>query len=274
MAPPHWSTPCFRRHVSSGAESRLWACEQSGSRDDQRPYVLFLNPDTEILEGTFERLVRYLDEHPEIGLAGVIQRTPAGDIYPTIRYFPNAVRAFGQALGSERLPFPARMLRERELDLGRYSGVVECDWTSGSFMFARREALQSAGFLDERLFIYSEEPDLCFRIKRAGWTIRHVPYMTIVHHAGKAGIRPKILAQEAYARKQLARKHFGAVHRVTYVTAVGLGYAVRALAPEGAGSRVGLRTAARAALRVLGLDGPPFGEPPRQALPVRLPREA
>src|ERR1700751_3766415 len=97
--------------------------------------------------------------------------------------------------------------------------------------------------------------------------------MTIVHHAGKAGIRPKIFAQEAYARKQLARKHFGAVHRVTYGSAVGLGYAVRALAPEGGGSRVGRPTAARAALRVLlGLDGSPFGEPPRQALPVRTPK--
>jgi N-acetylglucosaminyl-diphospho-decaprenol L-rhamnosyltransferase len=235
-------------------------------------YVLFLNPDTEIVEGTFEGLVRYLDEQREVGLAGVIQLTPEGEIYPTIRYFPNAMRAFGQALGSERLPFRARMLRERELDLDRYSGVVECDWTSGSFMFARREALQSAGFLDERLFIYSEEPDLCFRIKRAGWEIRHIPHMTIVHHAGKAGIRPKISAQEAYARKQLARKHFGAVHRITYGTAVGLGYAVRALAPE-SGSRAGRRTAARAALRVLvGLDGSPYGEPPHQALPVRMPR--
>jgi len=237
-------------------------------------YVLFLNPDTEIVEGTFERLVRYLDEHPEIGLAGVVQRTPEGEIYPTIRYFPNAARAFGQALGSERLPFPARMIRERELDLDLYGGVVECDWTSGSFMLARREALQSAGFLDERLFIYSEEPDLCLRIKRAGWKIFHVPHMTIVHHAGKAGIRPRIVAQEAYARKQHARKHFGAVHRATYGTAVGLGYAVRALAPEGAGPRAGRRTAARAALRVLvGLDGPPYGQPPRQAIPVRFPRE-
>ena len=108
-----------------------------------------------------------------MGLAGVIQLTPDGEIYPTIRYFPNALRALGQALGSERLPFRAQMLRERDLDLDRYSQVVECDWTSGSFMLARREALQSAGFLDERFFIYSEEPDLCLRMKRAGWKVCH-----------------------------------------------------------------------------------------------------
>jgi GT2 family glycosyltransferase len=134
-------------------------------------YVLFLNPDTEIRTGTFEALVRRLDEQPDVGLAGVIQLTPEGEIYPTIRYFPNALRAFGQALGSERLSFRAQMLRERDIDLDRYSQVVECDWTSGSFMLARREALQSAGFLDERFFIYSEEPDLCLRMKRAGWKV-------------------------------------------------------------------------------------------------------
>ena len=48
-----------------------------------------------------------------------------------------------------------------------YERERECDWTSGSFMLARREALLSAGLLDERSFIYSEEPDLCLRIKRA-----------------------------------------------------------------------------------------------------------
>jgi GT2 family glycosyltransferase len=162
------------------------------------------------------------------------------------------------------------MLRERDLDLGRYSRVVECDWTSGSFMFARREALQSAGFLDERFFIYSEEPDLCLRMKQAGWKVCHTPDMTIVHHAGKAGVRPKMFAQDAYARLQHARKHFGLLHRVVYGAALGLGYAIRAIAPVRDQSRTGRRAAARAALRVLvGLDGPPFGTPPRQAVSSR-----
>ena len=231
-------------------------------------YVLFLNPDTEIREGTFEALVRHLDENPGVGLAGVIQLTPEGEIYPTIRYFPNALRALGQALGSERLPFRARALCERELRLDLYTQVVECDWTSGSFMFARREALESAGFLDERFFIYSEEPDLCLRMKQAGWRMCHVPEMTIVHHAGKGGIRPKMWAQDAYTRMQHARKHFPLVHRGAYKAVLAIGYSARALAPVRDPERAGRRDAARAALRVLaGIDGPPFGQPPGQAIP-------
>jgi N-acetylglucosaminyl-diphospho-decaprenol L-rhamnosyltransferase len=264
-------------------EARVVGCENRGfshannralETTDSR-YVLFLNPDTEIREGTFEALARHLDEHPEAGLAGVIQLTPEGEVYPTIRYFPNALRALGQAFGSERLPFRAQLLRERELDLRKYRDVVDCDWTSGSFMFVRREALQSAGYLDERFFIYSEEPDLCLRIKRAGWTVCHVPHMTIVHHAGKAGVRPKMWAQDAYTRMQHARKHFGRTHRAAYGAALGLGYTVRAIAAERDRSRAGRRAAARAALRVLvGFDGPPFGEPPRQAVAPHHARSA
>ncbi len=164
-------------------------------------YALFLNPDTEVRVGTFADLVRALDERPEIGLVGVVQLDSDGQVYPTIRRFPNALRALGAALGGERFPIRPKWLLERELDRRLYARETDCDWTSGSFMFARREALESAGFMDERFFIYSEEPDLCLRLKGAGWKIRHLPQMTIVHHAGKAGIRPRMAAQDAYTRK-------------------------------------------------------------------------
>lgn len=233
-------------------------------------YVLFLNPDTEVKSGTFGELVRTLDAKPEIGLAGVIQLDSDGQIYPTIRRFPNAVRALGTAIGGERLPVRPKWLLERELDLRLYGHEAECDWTSGSFMFVRREALESAGFMDERFFIYSEEPDLCLRLKAAGWQIRHLPQMTIVHHAGKAGIRPRMVAQDACTRMQLARKHFSPAHRMMYEAALGLGYLVRAVAPDGHRASSGRRPAARAALRVLlGVDGPPFGAPPDQAVALR-----
>src|SRR4029078_2118354 len=104
-----------------------------------------------------------MDARPEVGLAGVKQVTGDGELFPTIRLFPTALRAFGDALALERWQGRPRFLGERELDMAVYEREVECDWTSGSFMLARREALLSAGLMDERFFIYSEEPDLCLR---------------------------------------------------------------------------------------------------------------
>lgn len=235
-------------------------------------YALFLNPDTEIVEGTFGELVETLDRRPDIGLAGVKQLTPEGELFPTIRRFPNAIRALGEALASERWPLRSRWLGERELDMASYERVRDCDWTSGSFMLARREALLSAGSMDERFFIYSEEPDMCLRLKRAGWRIVHLPTMTIVHHAGKGGVRPRMVAQDAYARGQYARKHFGAPHRAAYLGALATRHLIRATAPgRDRDATTKRRAAARRALRTLsGQEAPPFGQPPMTAIDVSL----
>ena len=229
-------------------------------------YVLLLNPDTEIREGTLSELVDLLDSRPSIGLAGVRQVDASGELLPTIRRFPNAVRALGNALASEQLGVRASWLGERELDPAPYGRDTACDWVSGSFMLVRAEAIASVGLLDERFFLFSEEPDLCLRLARAGWEVRHLPVMTILHHADKAPPRPRFEAQDAYSRKLYARKHFAAPHRGLYAAALAVRYGVRAL---GDGDSAKAR-ASRAALRVLlGLDPPPFEPPPPQAVTRR-----
>ena len=230
-------------------------------------YVLFLNPDTEVVDGTFGDLVATLDARPDIGLVGVRQLTPDGELFPTIRRFPSAPRALGDALRSERWPIQPSWSGERILDPEAYEREQECDWTSGSYMLARREALQSAGFLDERFFIYSEEPDLCRRIKRDGWKVLHLPDMTIVHHACKGGIRPKMIAQDAYTRRQYARKHFQQPQRGLFLAAILARHVVRAIGPGSQEQAKARRAAARRAIKTLcGFEGPPFGPPPKIAL--------
>lgn len=256
--------PSENHGFSHGNNRALMTCDAR--------YLLLLNPDTEVVQGSFEGLIAYMDARPQVGLLGVRQILPDGTVHPTIRRFPNAVRALGEALGSERLPVRASWLGERELDPAVYDRDVGCDWTSGSFLLIRREALESSGFLDERFFMSSEEVDLCFRIKAAGWSIRHSPAMTIVHHAGKRGINPRMDAQYAWARKQYSRKHLSVPHRAAYLGALMARHAVRAaLAPMGdSGLARSRRAAARRCLRTLaGNAPPPFGRPPATALRPR-----
>jgi GT2 family glycosyltransferase len=143
----------------------------------------------------------------------------------TIRGFP---MRFG---GSETLSRPSTCLGAR-VGLANASSIaeereVDCDWTSGSFMLARREAIESAGFLDERFFMYSEETDLCRRISSAGWKIRHLPWMTIRHYGAEVGVEPRIESLSAYNRIAYARKHFSPVHRALYFGTVLLRHSVR-----------------------------------------------
>jgi N-acetylglucosaminyl-diphospho-decaprenol L-rhamnosyltransferase len=231
-------------------------------------YVLFLNPDTEILEGTFAELIAELERRPEVGLIGVRQATPAGDDAPTIRRFPTPLRFLMESLGSERLPWSLPWLGQRVLDPAAYLRETTCDWVSGSFMLARREAVLSAGLMDERFFIYCEEPDLCRRMKRAGWDVRHLPTMRILHHIGGSHFDPRLTAQEAYAHRQYIEKHFGPVARPLGLLSYALRFALRAAL--GGRDRALLReqrVASYSALRVLmGADPPPFTVPPATAV--------
>ena len=121
--------------------------------------------------------------------------TSDGTLYPTIRRFPTPVRQLCEALGSERLPLRPSWTGHRELDPAAYDRETRCDWVSGSFMFARREAVVQAGLMDERYFLYCEETDLCAAIMAAGWEIRYLPEMTFVHHCSKNGQNPRLVAQ-------------------------------------------------------------------------------
>jgi hypothetical protein len=251
-----------RNHGFSHANNRgLMTCDAR--------YVLFLNPDTEIVQGTFAELVRAMDARPTVGLIGVRQLTPDGRVDLTIRRFPNALRALGDAFAAERLARRPRALGERELDPASYDREGGCDWTSGSFMLARREAIESAGFLDERFFMYSDETDLCRRIKTAGWQIRHLPDMTIIHHAGKAGIKPSIESLAADSRIFYARKHFSPAHRALYTGFVLLGHSLRSVyAGSGELGRRRRYANRRAAATLLGRAEVPYG--PRSRFSVRI----
>jgi N-acetylglucosaminyl-diphospho-decaprenol L-rhamnosyltransferase len=225
-------------------------------------YVLFLNPDTEVLDGTFEELVRAMDARPTVGLIGVRQVNREGRLDLTIRRFPNALRAIGDAFSAERLPRRPTWFGERELDRTAYDREVACDWTSGSFMLVRREAIQSAGFLDERFFMYSDETDFCRRIKTAGWDVRHLPVMTILHHEGKAGVKPSIESLQAYTRTLYASKHFSPLHRALYKVAVILRHLLRSVYAGGGDLGQPRKAANRSALNtLLGRSPVPHGRP-------------
>jgi hypothetical protein len=105
-------------------------------------------------------------------------------------------------------------------------------------------------------------------MRRDGWRVRHLPQMTIIHHVAKAGIRPRNIAQYAFASQQYAHKYFGPVRRPAYVAAVGLRHVLRlgsSLLDRGQGKL--RREASLRALRTLaGRQEPPFEAPPATAL--------
>jgi GT2 family glycosyltransferase len=231
------------------------AANNTGFAVAEGRYVLALNPDTEIQWGSFAALVAAMDERPDVGIASVIQEEHDGSLQ-SIRRDPSLGRQLSEALLLRTLP-GCRGWQERLLDQAAYEQDRSADWLVGAFLIARREALTAVGGFDERFFMYSEEADLCRRVRAAGWDVRHVPVMRILHHGGSPN--PRLAAQAAFSRLEYAAKHFGRVEAAAFRLVLGLHHLIRfvghAVKPGHRDRRAG---EARALLVVLGLAPPPF----------------
>jgi N-acetylglucosaminyl-diphospho-decaprenol L-rhamnosyltransferase len=246
-----------------------------GLRRARGRYVLLLNPDVEVARGTLAELVRALDERPEVGLASVVQLATDGSLQRSIRRFPSVLRDAGESLLAAHWPI-LRNLQELEMRDSRYQQEHSVDWMVGAFLIARGEALDVVGLMDERFFLYSEEVDWCYRFRRAGWDVRHLPLMTIVHHAGGRD-RGDLMSQLAHSRKLFAHKHFGPVKSRAIRAALMLGHVVRLLglaptAVRSASARARLGSERRALAVQMGITAPPqLGAPATASLPGPAP---
>ncbi|HEV7400639.1 MAG TPA: glycosyltransferase family 2 protein [Solirubrobacterales bacterium] len=236
----------------------------------QGRYVLLLNPDIEVLEGSFADLIAALDSRPDVGIASVVQRGSDGELQFSMRRFPSPGRDLGESLFAARWPFLTTM-QELEMRAGRYRREISADWLCGAFLCARAEAIVSIGPMDERFFLYSEEIDWCLRAHQAGWDVRHLPVMTVTHHAGRRD-RGDLMAQLAHSRSLFAHKHHGILGALGIRAALAVGHVLRIalrvpLTPFKPAARERIGAEAKALRVLLGLGKPPLEAEP-QARPA------
>jgi GT2 family glycosyltransferase len=163
-------------------------------------YALLLNPDTEVKDGAIEQLVSFMDGHPEAGVAGAQLLNSDGSRQNSIANFPSlATELLNKSL--LRWVFP-KSFPGKERD---YPEPVEVDSVIGASMIVKREAMEKVGLLDEDYFLFLEETDWCYRLKKAGWKIYHVPQAEIYHFQGKSAQTEKKKARVEYYR---SRYHF------------------------------------------------------------------
>src|SRR5262249_42936191 len=113
------------------SENRGFAhANNRGFEQVHAPFVLFLNPDTQVCSGTLGALLTLLRERPPVGLVGCKHVSETGALLPTIRRSPSPIRHLLEALGSERFPLHASWMGERELDPTAYDRETSCDWVS------------------------------------------------------------------------------------------------------------------------------------------------
>ena len=149
-------------------------------------YVLVLNPDTEVLGEALDRMVAYLDRHPEVGALGPQLLNPDRSVQSSRRRYPTLITAFFESTWLQGFA-PQGLLGSYYMDDVRPDHTHEVDWLNGAGTVFRREALDRVGMYDtQNFFMYSEEIDLCRRVKEAGWKIVYLPEAQVVHYVGQS----------------------------------------------------------------------------------------
>jgi len=157
-------------------------------------HVLLLNPDTRLLPEALPLLISFMESHPDAGALGPKLINPNGSLQPSCRRFPPLGATFLRHTPLELL-FPSHPFLKRYLmfDLDR-TRPAEVDWVSGACILLRREAFEEVGGFDERYFLYSEDVDLCLRLKKAGWKVYYVPHAKAFHIGGHASERRPVFS--------------------------------------------------------------------------------
>ncbi|MEZ4657544.1 MAG: glycosyltransferase family 2 protein [Caldilineaceae bacterium] len=163
-----------------------------GYAQAQGRFIYFLNPDTELADESLARLLRAIVDEPTVGMVGPRLRYGDGMTQNSRRRFPTRLTGFFESTWLSQWwpsnPWAVHMHMLDWPDDQRH----DVDWLVGAAMLARRTALEqirppdAVGPFDEGFFMYSEELDLCKRIKEAGWRIVFVPEALVVHYEGRS----------------------------------------------------------------------------------------
>ncbi len=150
-------------------------------------YALLLNPDVTAIPGLLDRLVAFMDEHPQAGIAAPQLFNDDGTIQPNCRRFPNPLALALRALRVDEVWRTPRV--RRYLMDGERRGAAEVDWVTGALLVVRRAAIDAVGGLDESYFLYWEDLDWCYRMRQAGWSVHHLPEARAIHSQRREGVR-------------------------------------------------------------------------------------
>ena len=173
--------------IESGGNVGFARANNLGVRATKSEFVLFLNPDTIVPPGSIPSLVRGLSAQPDAAAAGPRLKDERG--------FPEL--SFGWAIGPlgelrQKIIGTLYNLRIRSMvrTVDAWSrSPGEREWVSGAALIVRRADLEAVGLFDERFFMYTEDVDLCVRLRARGRKIQFVPQAEIVHLRGRSAGR-------------------------------------------------------------------------------------
>lgn len=197
-----------------------------GIRFSKSPFILLLNSDAFVTQGALEKLLGVMIEHPKAGIVGAQLINPDGSFQASHTPFPGLWQEFLILSGLGRM-FMGKFYPSRGPEIERCARIV--DYVEGACLLVRRDAVDQAGMLSEDYFMYAEEMDWCFTMKKAGWEVWYQPEARIIHYGGASSKnRPTGREGDLYrGRVIFFKKHYGNFQAYLLKVMIGLFVSVK-----------------------------------------------
>ena len=183
-------------NIGFGAANNYLASEAKGA------WILLLNPDTRLEPFAIDLLLEAAESDGSFDILGGLSISPTGKPLAMSRLeFPTLGRILSRAVGKRGPPLP----------LGDAEEIMKVDAVSGGFMLIRRDRWDDLGGFDEQFFLYSEELDLCHRLRQRGGRVGLVAAARVMHDVGSgAAANPARMLLMKRGSATFYRKHFPA----------------------------------------------------------------
>lgn len=177
-----------------------------GIKKSSGKYILLLNSDTKILDSALEKTIEFMDKRPEAAAVGCRLLNPDMSIQKSIGNFPGIWQTI---LDITLVGAPYRKFINWRIK--RFKNPIEVECVAGAFLLVRKKSIEKTGLMDENYFVYSEDIDWCYRLKKKAGKIFYFPNAEAIHYGGES------MKQEAektflelYKSKLLfSKKHYG-----------------------------------------------------------------
>ena len=180
----------------------------TGIRHASGDWLLILNADAWLTEGSLERLVAFGEAHARAAVVGPRLLNLDGSLQRSVRGFPTVWRLATEYLFLRKLAPRSRLLNAFYGAGFAHDEPREAEFVMGACMLVRRAAVDEVGELDESYFLFSEETDWCHRFRAAGWQVWFTPSAECVH-VGGASHGGRLFRENVRGHLRFLAKHRG-----------------------------------------------------------------
>lgn len=176
-----------------------------GAKNSKGEFILFLNPDTKICPVSLKKMVEFLRAHPRVGIVGPQLLNADETLQPSVGVYPSILSLILEKpidFLERNMPLVRSFLGIFSVKYKKFTRPSPVDWVSGAALACRKKVWESLNGFDEKFFMYFEDVDLCFRAKKDGWKVYHLPESKIYHLRGKSQPAKSKKKAKTYYRSQ------------------------------------------------------------------------